>query len=550
MVAGQTREAFRLNPLAKAQTFRWGVYDIEAENWWNLVMVGVYDGKFYSCFRSIEELLNHCLQNKYRGWRFFAHNGGRYDCNFIFDYLRETSPPDVHFRFYCAGSRVVSFTVYRGKNWVRFCDSYQLLPSSQARLAESFGVEHQKGELDIYSVDYNRNDCLGLYEILETFFEETGTMAETFAAHALKLWRKDFQQAALYKPARWIEDRIRESYAAGRVEIFHKTGEVACYDVNSMFPWAMCQPVPIRYRGRTRGIDQPDTRMAFLEAEVTYPDTYVPALPYRHGKLLFPVGSFTGIWTNWELQQAVEDGASVSVTDGYLFDCETIFEGYVNQWYQVKRKAPQGDPMRIISKFLLNSLYGKFGQTRDKRIFELWKHQNDYAPLYDEEGRETGICYKRVEAGSAHLLPHISAAITSRSRIRLLQALRKYDPYYCDTDCIFTDVDLPIGTDLGDWSQDLPPASAEFFQAKLYRHGEQWKSKGLSKATVKQLEGYVRGSPYTFNRHGSVLESTRKSSPACRMVEVTKTLRDEFPKRPWVGENDTRPWRMEGEQLR
>jgi len=542
-------EAFQLPPLQKAKSFKWGVYDIEAENWWDLVHVGVYDGKSYSCFASISELLNHCLQPKYRGWRFFAHNGGRYDVNFVFDYLRSTCPPDVSFRFYCSGSRVVSFTIYRGRNWVRFCDSYQLLPASQKRLAESFGVKHQKGELDIFNVDYNRNDCLGLYEILQTFFEQTGIMAETFASHALSLWRKDFQTDPLYKPARWIEDRIRAGYAAGRVEIFHRAGEVACYDVNSMFPWAMCQPVPVRYLARTRGLDQPDNRMAFLEAEVNYPETEIPALPYRHGKLLFPVGSFRGIWTNWELQQAVEDGADVKITDGYLFACETIFEGYVNQWYQVKKEAADGDPMRIISKFLLNSLYGKFGQTRDKRMFALWEHQIGYSPLFDENGQETGICFKRVEANSAHLLPHISAAITSRSRIRLLEALRKFDPYYCDTDCIFTDVSLPVSSELGGWSQELPPDSAEFYQAKLYRHGEQWKSKGLSRADVKQLEGYVRGSPFTFNRHGSVLESTRKSAPACRMVEVTKTMRDEFPKRPWVGDNDTRPWRIKGEVL-
>lgn len=545
----EAKEAYRLSPLEKARGFKWGVYDIEAEDWWDLVMVGVYDGKSYFCLRSIEELLDHCLRPKYRGWRFFAHNGGRYDCNFIFDYLRKTRPANVRFRFYCAGSRVVSFTVQRGKEWVRFCDSYQLLPSSQARLAESFGVEHQKGELDIYSIDYNRNDCLGLYEILEMFFDQTGVMAETFASHALTLWRKDFQKDTLYKPARWIEDRIRVSYSAGRVEIFHRAGEVACYDVNSMFPWAMCQPVPVHYRGLTREIDHREDRMAFLEAEVIYPETEIPALPYRHGKLLFPVGTFLGVWTNWELQQALEDGASVSVKSGYMFATETIFEGYVQKWFKVKRDAPDGDPMRIISKFLLNSLYGKFGQTRDKRVFALWEHQKGYSPLYDEEGRETGICFKRVEAKSAHLLPHISAAITSRSRIRLLKALRTYSPYYCDTDCIFTDVPLPVSSDLGGWSKELPLDRAEFYQPKLYRHGEKWKSKGLSKANKKHLTDYVKGTPYTFNRHGSVLESTRKSSGACRMVEVTRTLRDEFPKRPWVGDNDTRPWRIKGETL-
>lgn len=542
------RESYRLDPLSNPTKFKYGVYDFEAENWWDMVHVGFYDGQKYYCFTAISDLINHLLKPKYRGWRIFAHNGGRYDTNFIFDWLIENRPDGIDYKFYCSGSRVVSFTLYQGRNWVRLCDSYQLLPAAQAKLCEAFDVAHKKTELDIQSVEYNRNDCLGLYEILTRFFDETNMMAETFASHALKVWRYNYQKKSLFKPSRSVEDVARRSYCAGRVEIFKHRGTVACYDVNSMFPWAMMRPVPTRYLGQTRNLEPRTGCVAFLEADIEYPDSYIPALPYRHGKLLFPVGRFRGVWYHGELQAAITDGASVRIRSGYLFEAESIFAPYVTKLYAIKRN--RGEPWRTIAKFLLNSLYGKFGQSREKRLYALWKGQVGYAPLYDPDGEETGLCYRPVECGSGHLLPHISSVITARSRIRLWEALRKWHPYYCDTDCIFTEDQMPTGDGLGEWSRESGPDEAEFFQPKLYRHGETWRSKGLSKAAPRELSAYVRGEPITFSRHRSVKESSRDGKPACKMIDVTKHMVDNFPKRPRTEINDTRPWRIIGGELR
>src|SRR6266446_802528 len=148
-----------LETLIHPQTFQYGTWDIEASEWWNLQMIGMWDGEVYFHFQTIPDFLRHCFQKKYDHWRFFAHFGGRYDVHFVFDYLREQEAIDVN--FYCSGAMVIRMTLrYKGIT-IYLCDSYRLfyMPgnSSQLRtdnksglaaLTKAFGVTHQKLSYD------------------------------------------------------------------------------------------------------------------------------------------------------------------------------------------------------------------------------------------------------------------------------------------------------------------------------------------------------------------------------------------------------------------
>lgn len=46
---------------------------------------------------------------------------------------------------------------------------------------------------------------------------------------------------------------------------------------------------------------------------------------------------------------------------GYIFNNSYIFNDYVLDLYNIKCNTPKTDPMYLISKLLLNSLYGRFG---------------------------------------------------------------------------------------------------------------------------------------------------------------------------------------------
>src|SRR5215475_7632638 len=93
-----------LRPLTQATHFQYGVWDCEASNWWDLQVIGAFDGTDYFQFRTVPEFLDHILRWEYRHWRWFAHFGGRYDLNFVFDYLQGRS--DCKVSFYCSGSMV------------------------------------------------------------------------------------------------------------------------------------------------------------------------------------------------------------------------------------------------------------------------------------------------------------------------------------------------------------------------------------------------------------------------------------------------------------
>lgn len=528
-------------------------------------MIGMFDGQYYRHFRSVEDFLNHVLTKRYRGWRFFAHFGGRYDVNFIFDYLLKSGHTD--FNFICVGSNVIGMTIRKGKNWIKLTDSMHLMPAGQDSLCQAFGTKHQKVEVKDFDnaslsvlIERNYNDCLGLYEVLTMFFEESGITSETFATHALRIFRRDFLRKKLWIPPPFVEEFVHQSYYGGRVEVYRRGApDLNCYDFNSMYPYCMTLPVPVYYLGRTREIDQPDDRFAFLHAIVDMPEVLIPPLPVEWGKLIFPTGRIEGVFAHVELERAIEAGARVDVRDGVVFRSEPIFKDYARTLYEQKKTA--GEPKRTIAKFLLNSLYGKFGQHREKSRFKITRDDEGegWIPIVNEStGELTGISEQKTFSRAAHILPHIAAAVTARARNMLYDLLLKHDPYYADTDSIFTRETLGTSDDLGGLEL-IGQGEAEFYQPKLYRFNGEWKAKGLPTSDDKLRNAFVNGKAcrsaqdllvaftageqITFDRGKSVLESTRFGGPSCQNVQVKRSLKDQFPKRAWIG-RETRPWKI------
>src|SRR6516162_7771733 len=156
-----------LEPLTNPQHFRFATWDIEAHNWWELLLIGIWDGSAYNHFRTVGEFLDFILQTKYNGWRFFAHFGGRYDFNFIFDFIRKWNAR-IDCSFYCSGSLVIQMSLRYKKTTIKLCDSYRLFympansdvsktdnKSGLRALGQVFDVRHQKTELDFTEVKYN-----------------------------------------------------------------------------------------------------------------------------------------------------------------------------------------------------------------------------------------------------------------------------------------------------------------------------------------------------------------------------------------------------------
>lgn len=529
--------------------------------------IGAFDGDGYANFNQWSSFLDHVLVPKYHGYRWFAHNGGRFDSNAMFDWIRENRP-NLQMSFYCVGSCVVSLTLHKGEHYWRFCDSYRLMDASLYQLTREFQVEHLKHENPDYaSVAYNRDDCLGLYEVLTKFFGEFNETAETVAAFALKVWRGHFQKGRLRKPPRNVEDFVRSSYYGGRCEVYRWDEAILDkYDVNSLYPSVMLNPVPVEYIGRCRRLlDNDDEKMGFYRAIVDYPDIYLPALPaLLADRLFFPVGHFEGDFTSFELRKAIGQGAAIRIIDGALFRTEPIFRDFVEALYRMRLEAKAaGNAARDYTcKKISNSFYGKFGQRRVQRSYLIdpgtprLDMMDPKSPQLWPIGLDTGIAYYDRESHAGHILPHISSAITSRARLKTLDYLQSTEKvWYTDTDSVFTDSKLPTGPNLGELKLE---GNGRFmpFGLKEYRFDGHYNVKGVSVYVTDPLTGkkhqdisaaewYLSGGEISYERRAGFLESLRDGQKTFRSVTRTKKRNPRIEKRARNGAADTRAWRAQ-----
>lgn len=545
-----------LGPLVNSPTFPFGTWDIEASDWWNLQMIGVFDGSKYVHFRDIGAFLDYIMQKKFRNYRWFAHFGGRYDLNFVFDYLRKRR--DCAVSFYCSGSMVVQMKIKRNGVITKLCDSFRLLPSALGGktnedgeyipgLGDSFQVEHKKTSYDFAEmsygqelIEYNEQDCRCLWECIDRFYQETNVQSETFATHSMKMFRKDHLNSVIWKPRQAVIDFIRPSYHGGRVEVFKSQHDnLTAYDVNSMYPYVMQFPMPVEYTGESRKLS--DSKYGFVNATINVPECYIPTLPVRNGKLYFPCGLVRGTFTASELHKAVERGARIErIHEAHYFNTDTIFKEYILKLYDLKKNATE--PTRTISKFLLNSFYGKFGQNPTKKVYCTESEAPHGAwPIITPEGNPTGFAYFERTSNAAYLLPHLASAVTSAARLHLLSNLTD-NSFYCDTDSVFTTETLETSKELGGWGY-VGNGQATFIQPKLYQFKGKWKSKGLNKA--ESIDAFVAGGINHAKRTKSIKEALSSGTTACEHLEIEKVLREEHPKRAWDSTHEnTRPWDM------
>src|SRR5262249_30203860 len=150
-----------------------------------------------------------------------------------------------------------------------------------------------------------------------------------------------------------------------------------------------------------------------------------------------PVGRLTATWTIEELLIAENMGCRIEkIYKAIYFRTAPILREFVSKLYSLKKTA--SEPTRTIAKYLLNSFYGKFGQTPTKRLYTTIHDAPVKSwPIMHPDGTPSGFAYHERTSRAAYLLPHISSAVTSKARLHLLSRLND-NIFYCDTDSVFT----------------------------------------------------------------------------------------------------------------
>ncbi|KAL3646618.1 hypothetical protein CASFOL_009585 [Castilleja foliolosa] len=453
----------------------------------------------------------------------YFHNFARFDGIFLLNHIA-LHHPNYTLKSLMRNSMLYELCLFEGdKMQFRFRDSLHLLPGSLDTLAKSLCRElGTKGSINYESVtlenlgelkrdllDYMRQDILllgGVMQKAQRLYLEHYNVdlvkKLTCSSLALTIFRTryyDAEKNPIYIPNRNADRFIRSGYYGGHTDSYKKYGEsLYYYDVNSLYPYIMKEysipggkPV---WHGNL-GDNDIDTLFGFIEAFVKCPTNInKPFLPYRDksGVLIFPTGSFVGVYYSEELKYAKKLGYQVLPISGYLFEeRESPFKGYVSSLYSSRLQAKKegNDAMSFVYKILMNSLYGRFGinpkstktEICDSERYNFLLKQStfiDFNPLRDNLYMVS--YYVNLDDDPSRWDPpkntavHISAAITANARIYMYQYISRDDCYYTDTDSIFISNPLPddeISTDvLGKFKLEDKIKKGIFLAAKAYAY--------------------------------------------------------------------------------
>ena len=223
-----------------------------------------------------------------------------------------------------------------------------------------------------------------------------GELKITAASTAMDLFRRKYLREAnmaIPQPAWPCMVDSRFSYYGGRTEDFVRgiVKEPWDADVTSMYPSAMLEcnypyPSPEHFVKWTSPPSSCLQHEGFAKVTIVVPFMQIPPLPFKvDGKLLFPFGSLTGVWTHLEIRYAQTLGCKVEEIEWSYFNPKTFnpFKSYVEDLFQKRmtyaypsicddscncngritgKKCKFGMAVEEVIKLFHNGLYGKFAQ--------------------------------------------------------------------------------------------------------------------------------------------------------------------------------------------
>jgi hypothetical protein len=447
--------------------FAAGFYDGEEfHRWWG-------DNCIVQMMQFISQLKGHYV--------IYAHNGGKFDFFYLFDYLE--NPVRI------INGRIVQAAV--GNHIFR--DSYAILPVPLKQYDKK-DIDYAKMEADVREthkaeiIEYLYYDCQYLFELVFKFRERFGDQL-TIGSTAIKTLKKMHP----FITANESHDAFfRPFYFGGRVEaletgIIH--GKFDVFDVNSMYPDAMknaLHPTGRKYAVVSepkligdcmlKGFKCPFFFIRVIGKNFgAFPQRTKEGLNFR-----IPHGEF--FTTSHELRVALRHGLFKieKIVYAYIPHQTITFGEYVDTFMEDKivGKKTGNKTLELFSKLLLNSAYGKFGQNPDNYFdYEIVRDVNtifekDDAQLWDlyEKHSEFSI-WRRKSKTKAFYDVAVAASITSASRANLLGALAQSTrPIYCDTDSIICErfAGRQHDNELGAWKHEATLARVAIAGKKLY----------------------------------------------------------------------------------
>lgn len=472
---------------------------------------------------SIDEFIEFC-KNKRENYILYFHNL-KFDGEYIFNYLLNNDykcikdkkdREDKTFttlisdtgQFY---SIEIFFETKNKKhiNKVTIYDSLKILNFSVDKIAKDFNLPIRKLELDYHAkreiehilteeeIDYIKNDVEIMARALEFMFNEN-LKKMTIGSDALHNYKEMNTNFSKYFPVLpyQIDLDIRRSYKGGFTYLneVYKEKETAngiVLDVNSLYPSVMKYEKlpfgePLYFEGEYKEDKLYSLYIQTFSCSFELKEGKIPSIQIKNNLSFVPneyVKSSKGdivtlTLTNVDLKLFFENYNVYDLTyhSGWKFKgIKGLFTQYIDYWSEKKINAKKegNNVLYIISKLMLNSLYGKFGLNPNV--------QGKY-PYLNEEGIVKYKMYPKEIRDSIYI--PVASFITSYARnktIRTSQAIKDYtiknynkDYYiYSDTDSIhLLDIDeniLKSFVDIDDYKLGAWKIESKFIKGKYIR---------------------------------------------------------------------------------
>lgn len=453
-----------------------------------------------------------------------------------------------------------------GRKTIHIRDTFAYYKTSLAKLAETFCPKLPKlnrpdGLGDkIFTKDdkefceYAMRDSVIAYHVGNYLFErhmEYNIPLTVSAPHySAQVFRTKYMEKDIPLPSKGKIYSSLLSYHGGKNNTTVPYGwyeNVKLVDVISAYPAAMYELPSFYDRERYITIEQSSGNTFSLDDNLPRYGVYrISGIakpckwPVLFDSAFEPLsGEFTDVWvTGPELNEALRS-REVEITKcfGYFYDAdndknESPFRKFVDDFYSKKEASELEPTSRAFAKLILNSLYGKFIQSRGSKDHLSYYYDLDNFRLNKEKVIIAG--------GLFH--PFIATLITGIVRAKMHKLEHKYAALHTATDGIFTTAkNIQEKPGLGGLKIEAK-GDLLLFRNKLYILYTRNKTKIPSKVfkdryiakfalhgfrgTVWDLEKiYVSGDPtYTYKKVNKLRESLRRNLAVNKFEKLQGTL--------------------------
>jgi hypothetical protein len=440
----------------------------------------------------------------------FAHNLGGFDGYFLYKGLMNHYNPE-HISSLIDDTNTFISIKNNDVPPIEWKDSMRIFPISLDKLCQMFLVEGKLmpynphfNDINLFNhesllnqfVAYSKQDAKALYEALTTaqdiFFDNFKVDIESVystATLSLKVYRTHFLKEGIYILQASKDYFIRKGYFGGGTDVYKAYGKkLYYYDVNSLYPYAMLNPMPHEILNNGERIDLSDRSLdsffGFAYVRIYCPlKMERPVLPFHQGgKTIYPVGAWSGTYFSEELKAVEKLGYQITLIRGYEFSKIDLFSGFIHHFHEVKKNSTGVE--REMAKLQLNNLYGYFGRKQIglmtinvktdqlelllatrivKTIIEINEEYCTvlcYSNVNSKMLEELNVEFTNIGSDSHYIMSNvaIAAAVTSYARITMIPFKINPHTLYTDTDSCFTSEPLDpslIGPELGMMKDEL-----------------------------------------------------------------------------------------------